>query len=177
MRGWLRTAAKATPVHRRSPNASPACVPPLVSLQVYEGWKNSKFANPWAFENFIQVRFLSALHPYCFVVSNTCPTTGSAASTDVGVGGGWMQDSKAPESCHRCSPCRAARRPGVRLLSTPVAHSACLVCCAVQARSLRRAQDVRKQLVAIMDRYKLDLVSGGRFESSTDTSTSRISVV
>jgi hypothetical protein len=30
-----------------------------------------------------------------------------------------------------------------------------------QARSLRRAQDVRKQLVAIMDRYKLDLVSGG----------------
>ena len=29
----------------------------------------------------------------------------------------------------------------------------------VQARSLRRAQDVRKQLVAIMDRYKLDLVS------------------
>jgi ATP-dependent RNA helicase DHX8/PRP22 len=32
----------------------------------------------------------------------------------------------------------------------------------VQARSLRRAQDVRKQLVAIMDRYKLDLVSAGR---------------
>jgi ATP-dependent RNA helicase DHX8/PRP22 len=31
---------------------------------------------------------------------------------------------------------------------------------ALQARSLRRAQDVRKQLVAIMDRYKLDLVSG-----------------
>lgn len=31
----------------------------------------------------------------------------------------------------------------------------------MQARSLRRAQDVRKQLVAIMDRYKLDLVSGG----------------
>lgn len=30
----------------------------------------------------------------------------------------------------------------------------------LQARSLRRAQDVRKQLVAIMDRYKLDLVSG-----------------
>lgn len=32
----------------------------------------------------------------------------------------------------------------------------------VQARSMRRAQDVRKQLVAIMDRYKLDLVSCGR---------------
>lgn len=32
----------------------------------------------------------------------------------------------------------------------------------VQARSMRRAQDVRKQLVAIMDRYKLDLVSAGR---------------
>ncbi|KAL4525206.1 hypothetical protein Ndes2526A_g07284 [Nannochloris sp. 'desiccata'] len=32
----------------------------------------------------------------------------------------------------------------------------------IQARSMRRAQDVRKQLVAIMDRYKLDLVSCGR---------------
>ncbi len=32
----------------------------------------------------------------------------------------------------------------------------------LQARSLRRAQDVRKQLLAIMDRYKLDLVSAGR---------------
>ena len=32
----------------------------------------------------------------------------------------------------------------------------------IQERSMRRAQDVRKQLVAIMDRYKLDLVSAGR---------------
>ncbi|KAK9801965.1 hypothetical protein WJX73_002689 [Symbiochloris irregularis] len=32
----------------------------------------------------------------------------------------------------------------------------------VQDRSLRRAQDVRKQLLSIMDRYKLDLVSAGR---------------
>ncbi|PRW58375.1 putative pre-mRNA-splicing factor ATP-dependent RNA helicase [Chlorella sorokiniana] len=56
----------------------------LTLLAVYEGWKNSKFSNPWCYENF------------------------------------------------------------------------------VQARSLRRAQDVRKQLVAIMDRYKLDLVSAGR---------------
>ena len=32
----------------------------------------------------------------------------------------------------------------------------------IQARSMRRAQDVRKQLLAIMDRYKLDLVSCGR---------------
>ena len=32
----------------------------------------------------------------------------------------------------------------------------------VQARSMRRAQDVRKQLVAIMDRYRLDLVSAGK---------------
>ncbi|KAL1808869.1 hypothetical protein ACET3Z_025859 [Daucus carota] len=31
----------------------------------------------------------------------------------------------------------------------------------VQLRSLRRAQDVRKQLVAIMDKYKLDVVSAG----------------
>ena len=50
----------------------------LTSLAVYQAWANSKFSNPWCFENFIQ------------------------------------------------------------------------------ARSMRRAQDVRKQLLAIMDRYKLD---------------------
>lgn len=32
----------------------------------------------------------------------------------------------------------------------------------LQARSLRRAQDVRKQLLAIMDRYRLDVTSAGR---------------
>ncbi|XP_076913948.1 putative pre-mRNA-splicing factor ATP-dependent RNA helicase DEAH5 [Bidens hawaiensis] len=32
----------------------------------------------------------------------------------------------------------------------------------VQSRSLRRAQDVRKQLLSIMDKYKLDVVSAGR---------------
>ncbi|KAL5213475.1 hypothetical protein ABZP36_024322 [Zizania latifolia] len=32
----------------------------------------------------------------------------------------------------------------------------------VQSRSLRRAQDVRKQLLTIMDRYKLDIVAAGR---------------
>lgn len=32
----------------------------------------------------------------------------------------------------------------------------------LQARAMKRAQDVRKQLIAIMDRYKLDLVSAGK---------------
>jgi len=32
----------------------------------------------------------------------------------------------------------------------------------IQARSMRRAQDVRKQLLTIMDRYKLDVVSSGK---------------
>nr|GEX36989.1 probable pre-mRNA-splicing factor ATP-dependent RNA helicase DEAH5 [Tanacetum cinerariifolium] len=32
----------------------------------------------------------------------------------------------------------------------------------VQSRSLRRAQDVRKQLLSIMDKYKLDIVSAGK---------------
>eukprot|EP01071_Lankesteria_metandrocarpae_P012591 Lankesteria_metandrocarpae@DN6068_c0_g1_i1.p1 len=32
----------------------------------------------------------------------------------------------------------------------------------VQARALRRAQDVRKQLITIMDRYKLELLSSGK---------------
>lgn len=32
----------------------------------------------------------------------------------------------------------------------------------IQARSMKRAQDVRKQLVSIMDRYKLDLLSCGK---------------
>ncbi|KAF8819374.1 putative pre-mRna-splicing factor ATP-dependent Rna helicase, partial [Cardiosporidium cionae] len=32
----------------------------------------------------------------------------------------------------------------------------------VQSRALRRAQDVRKQLITIMDRYKLDIISAGK---------------
>lgn len=32
----------------------------------------------------------------------------------------------------------------------------------IQSRSIRRAQDVRKQLVTIMDRYKMDIVSAGK---------------
>ncbi|KAG8959008.1 DEAH-box ATP-dependent RNA helicase prp22 [Tulasnella sp. 419] len=56
----------------------------LTLLTVYNGWKASKFSNPWCYENFIQ------------------------------------------------------------------------------ARSMRRAQDVRKQLLGIMDRYKHDVLSAGR---------------
>ncbi|KAG9088122.1 DEAH-box ATP-dependent RNA helicase prp22 [Ceratobasidium sp. 370] len=56
----------------------------LTLLTVYNGWKNSKFSNPWCYENFIQ------------------------------------------------------------------------------ARSMRRAQDVRKQLLGIMDRYKHDIISAGK---------------
>jgi len=56
----------------------------LTLLTVYNGWKASKFSNPWCYENFIQ------------------------------------------------------------------------------ARSMRRAQDVRKQLLGIMDRYKHDILSCGR---------------
>jgi ATP-dependent RNA helicase DHX8/PRP22 len=32
----------------------------------------------------------------------------------------------------------------------------------VQVRTLKRAQDVRKQLLGIMDRHKLDVVSAGK---------------
>ncbi|WVQ84120.1 hypothetical protein IAT38_006265 [Cryptococcus sp. DSM 104549] len=56
----------------------------LTLLAVYNGWKNSKFSNPWCFENFIQTR------------------------------------------------------------------------------AMKTAQDVRKQLIGIMDRYKHDLVSCGK---------------
>ncbi|KAJ3112717.1 DEAH-box ATP-dependent RNA helicase prp22 [Phlyctochytrium bullatum] len=56
----------------------------LTLLAVYNGWKASKFSNPWCYENFIQ------------------------------------------------------------------------------ARSMKRAQDVRKQMLGIMDRYKQDVVSCGR---------------
>eukprot|EP00727_Mastigamoeba_balamuthi_P000424 m51a1_g10379 putative probable pre-mrna-splicing factor atp-dependent rna helicase-like (1156) ;mRNA; f:25269-30444 len=56
----------------------------LTLLAVYQAWKNSKFSNPWCYENFIQ------------------------------------------------------------------------------ARAMRRAQDVRKQLLTIMDRYRLEVASCGR---------------
>ena len=42
----------------------------------------------------------------------------------------------------------------------------------IQARSMRRAQDVRKQLLTIMDRYRLDIVSCGR-----DTTAIRRAIV
>jgi ATP-dependent RNA helicase DHX8/PRP22 len=32
----------------------------------------------------------------------------------------------------------------------------------IQARSMRRAQDVRKQIVTIMDRYRMDIMSAGK---------------
>ena len=32
----------------------------------------------------------------------------------------------------------------------------------IQARSMKRAQDVRKQLITIMDRYKLDILQAGK---------------
>jgi len=56
----------------------------LTLLAVYKAWEQSKFSNPWCYENFIQ------------------------------------------------------------------------------ARAMKRSQDVRKQLVTIMDRYKMDIVSAGR---------------
>ncbi|KAI8847111.1 putative ATP dependent RNA helicase [Chytridium lagenaria] len=62
----------------------------LTLLAVYNGWKASKFSNPWCYENF------------------------------------------------------------------------------VQARSLKRAQDIRKQMLGIMDRYKQDIVSCGRNYNKKD---------
>ena len=56
----------------------------LTLLNIYDGWKNSKFSNPWCFENFLQ------------------------------------------------------------------------------PRAMRRAQDVRKQLVNIMDRYKMNIITCGK---------------
>jgi ATP-dependent RNA helicase DHX8/PRP22 len=32
----------------------------------------------------------------------------------------------------------------------------------IQARSMRRAQDIRKQLLTIMDRYKMEVTSAGK---------------
>ena len=44
----------------------------------------------------------------------------------------------------------------------------------IQERSMRRAQDVRKQLVAIMDRYGLDLVSAANSAPSRDQASARV---
>ena len=56
----------------------------LTLLAIWDGWKTSKFSNPWCYENFLQ------------------------------------------------------------------------------ARAMRRSQDVRKQLTSILDRYKMDIISTGR---------------
>ena len=52
-------------------------------------------------------------------------------------------------------------RGGGRHLRYQAPAAACPPPPSLQARALKRAQDVRKQLIAIMDRYKLDLVSAG----------------
>ena len=44
----------------------------------------------------------------------------------------------------------------------------------IQERSMRRAQDVRKQLVAIMDRYGLDLVSAAGSAPTRDQASARV---
>ena len=71
-----------------------------------------------------------------------------------------VERCRAPhDACIVCAASRAASPtcPNSALLP-PLRRTPLLP---PQARSLRRAQDVRKQLVAIMDRYKLDLVSAG----------------
>eukprot|EP00967_Tisochrysis_lutea_P019091 scaffold21680_cov14-Tisochrysis_lutea.AAC.2 len=61
-----------------------------------------------------------------------------------------------PEVCTRC----ALAAHGLHDTPRPFCCFASICC--LQDRSLKRAQDVRKQLMAIMDRYKLELVSAGR---------------
>lgn len=44
----------------------------------------------------------------------------------------------------------------------------------VQARTLKRAQDIRKQLLSIMDRHKLDVVSCGATAGGGTAATARV---
>lgn len=159
-------------------------IPPLTQgdhltlLAVYEGWKNSKFSNPWCYENFVQAGggCRSGLHAAPAVLfrnawmklphrnTDAQPCNRTAPSTK-------LQPRTACAAipafaCTHCTRGRSGRINGVRkqpLALAVLGTSHALHCHlpTMQARSLRRAQDVRKQLVAIMDRYKLDLVSGG----------------
>ena len=67
-------------------------------------------------------------------------------------------DTKRSSPCRRAttSRCSTCTSSGDNKFSSPWCFENYL-----QARSLKRAQDVRKQLLTIMDRYKLDLVSAG----------------
>lgn len=140
----------------------------ITLLAVYEAWKANKFSNPWCHENFIQVGRGGACQG---VAGQTC----SACALWHRLPEGWSYFEAG--SIHTASvlltallPQAASRERCFVRQQAPAfsTHNAgrcvvlfCDVLC-VQARAMKRAQDVRKQLIAIMDRYKLDLVSAGK---------------
>lgn len=115
----------------------------LTLLAVYQGWAAAKFSNAWCFENFVQVRLDTRVRGMMRywrtsqALSGLIPLETALALTY----------SRPPSTLTPSSLNNPLPRP---LLP----HS--------QARGMKRAQDVRKQLLGIMDRYKLDVVSSGR---------------
>jgi hypothetical protein len=121
----------------------------LTLLAVYEAWKAAKFSNPWCHENFLQV---GTPHARARAGAGEALDYSGLKHGPSPLAAGWAVSS---------SPRRSLSAPGNAHHNAPPQKTRPLPTPAHQARALKRAQDVRKQLIAIMDRYKLDLVSAG----------------
>lgn len=129
---------------------------------MYEAWKAAKFSNPWCHENFLQVEGACALLR-CAV--SVCCAVLCCVLCRAGV------VLRCAALCvSRPDPCPSRHKQTRNQNHPPKRHQKQTTTQnqppkqtnLKKARALKRAQDVRKQLIAIMDRYKLELVSAGR---------------
>ncbi|CAI5962557.1 unnamed protein product [Closterium sp. NIES-64] len=116
----------------------------LTLLAVYEAWKAKNFSGPWCYENFVQSRSLRRAQDVRKQLLTIMDRHQKKAK--------FFQ----PEGDH-LTLLAVYEAWKAKNFSGPWCYENF-----VQSRSLRRTQDVRKQLLTIMDRYKLDVVSAGR---------------
>ncbi|CAI5494706.1 unnamed protein product [Closterium sp. Naga37s-1] len=123
----------------------------LTLLAVYEAWKAKSFSGPWCYENFVQSRSLRRAQDVRKQLLTIMDRQQKQAQAD-------QKKAKffQPEGDH-LTLLAVYEAWKAKSFSGPWCYENF-----VQSRSLRRAQDVRKQLLTIMDRYKLDVVSAGR---------------
>ena len=103
----------------------------ITLLMVYDGWKTSGFSNQWCFEHYIQgtcVRVLSR--------SQSLSLSLSLVHHRLFLVRGWLLIEHV-------------------YCSTLLFHSLSFLFFA--ARTMSRVEDIRKQLVSILDRYKMDV--------------------
>lgn len=134
---WLRAGGGAVGSHcKLSLNAPQRAAAlqgdHLTLLAVYEGWKNSKFSNPWCYENFVQA-------------GGGC-RRGLHAAPAVLARDAWMQPPRRNAAMSRTGPFLSSSKARTTLQP----HSACaaipaFACTRCRRGRCRRTNGVRKQ--------------------------------